>query len=88
MGKTSGKLKRSLKLARDGADRQRAALALLQHSIRFGHGRLLLRRFEAAIHCGAELSAEDIDLCLQRLLSRNDDRITQALAQLSRSWGL
>jgi hypothetical protein len=88
MGKTAGKLKRSLKLARDGADRQRAALALLQHSIRFGHGRLLLRRFEAAIHCGAELSAEDIDLCLQRLLSRNDDRITQALAQLSRSWGL
>ena len=87
MGKTAGKLKRSLKLARDDAEHRRAAVALLQHSIRFGHGRLLLRRFEAAINCGAELSAEDIDLCLHRLLCRNDDRITEALAQLSRNWG-
>jgi hypothetical protein len=77
-------LKCSAALARGDAETRQAQLALLRHSVRFGHGRLLLRRLEAVLACGAEMTGDDIDRCLACLLSRRDIRINQRLLELSR----
>lgn len=79
------KLKHALKDARDDAEIRGATLALLRHSVRMSHGRLLLKRLQAALDCGAELTADDIDRCLACLLGKRDYHINQGLLRISRA---
>lgn len=77
-------LKRSLKAAQDDAEIREAAVALLRHSLRFGHRRLSLKRLEAAVSCGADLTPEDLYRCADLVLRLDDPLAHARLASLSR----
>lgn len=77
-------LKRALSDARDEAQRKAAALALLRHSLRFGHRRLSLKRLEEAVGCGAALEDEDLHRCAELVLRARDTHMHARLANLSR----
>jgi hypothetical protein len=82
--RSASRLKHALKGARDDAEVRCARLALLRHSLRMSHGRLLLKRLQAALDCGADLTADDIDQCLACLLEKRDYHINQGLLRMSR----
>ena len=78
------RLKRSLHMADGDGQIREAALALLRHSLRFGHRRLSLQRLEAAVHCGAELTRDDLNRCAELALRVHDPHVHERLAKLSR----
>ena len=80
-------LKHSLLVARGEAEIMAATVALLRHSLRFGHRRLALRRLEKAVECGAELNSDDLFRCTDLVLSLNDADATARLARLSQQVG-
>lgn len=77
-------LKQSLEMAQGDAQIREATVALLRHSLRLGHRRLSLRRLEAAVGCGAELTAEDLYRCAELVLGVDDALAHERLASLSR----
>lgn len=83
-GKAVKVLKQSLKTAKDDVQIRDASVALLRHSLRFGHRRLSLRRLEAAVHCGAELTADDLHRCADLVLQVDDAIAHARLARVSR----
>lgn len=83
-GKAVKLLKHSLKMAQGDAQIREAAVALLRHSLRFGHRRLSLQRLEAAISCGAELTVDDLHRCADLVLQVNDTLVHARLARVSR----
>lgn len=78
------KLKQAFFDAQDEAQRKAAALALLRHSLRFGHRRLSLKRLEEAVGCGAALEDEDLHRCAELVLRASDTYMHARLANLSR----
>lgn len=54
------------------------ALALLERSVRFGHGRLALIRLEQAVNCGAVVSVDHWKYCYSAAVSSSDAKL-QAL---------
>lgn len=88
MSRESAKqLKQSLEMAQGDGQIREAALALLRHSLRLGHRRLSLRRLEAAVSCGADLTREDLHRCADLALRVNDPQVHERLARLSRKLG-
>jgi len=83
-GNAARKLKQSFAEAQDDAQRKRAALDLLRHSLDLGHRKLSLKRLEDAISCGAALEAEDLHRCAELALRVSDARTHARLARLSR----
>lgn len=77
-------LKSSLKMAQGDAQIREATMALLRHSMRLGHRRLSLQRLEAAVSCGAELTADDLYRCAELVLQGNDVLAHARLASMSR----
>ncbi|WP_156822294.1 hypothetical protein [Azoarcus sp. KH32C] len=60
------------------------ALQLLRHSLGLGHRRLSVKRLEHAVDCGAEVSPDDFQRCLELALSVNDVRVHERVVQLGR----
>ncbi|MCB1917668.1 MAG: hypothetical protein KDG52_18390 [Rhodocyclaceae bacterium] len=83
-GNAARKLKQSFAEAQDEAQRKRAALQLLRHSLDLGHRKLSLKRLEDAIRCGAALEEADLHRCAELALRVSDTRIHARLARLSR----
>ena len=60
------------------------ALQLLRHSLVLGHRRLSLKRLEKAVDCGAEVTPDDYQRCLELALRVDDVSVHRRIVQLGR----
>ena len=60
------------------------ALQLLRHSLSLGHRRLSLKRLEKAVDCGAEVTPDDFQRCLELALRVDDVGIHRRVVLLGR----
>lgn len=60
------------------------ALQLLRHSLGLGHRRLSVKRLEKAVECGAEVTPDDFQRCLELALGVNDARVHHRIVRLGR----
>ena len=61
-----------------------AALALLERSIRFGHGKLAVLRYLVAERLGATLSREQFLYCQEAIRVLGDEEVAAILRQVAR----
>ncbi|WP_324126772.1 hypothetical protein [Aromatoleum sp.] len=74
----------AMKMAVGSDDAPVIALQLLRHSLGLGHRRLSVKRLEHAVDCGAGVTPDDFQRCLELALGVNDLRVHERIVQLGR----
>lgn len=78
------KLMHAMKMAAGSDQAAVIALQLLRHSLGLGHRRLSVKRLEHAVDCGAEVTPDDFQRCLELALGVKDVGVHERVVQLGR----